>query len=797
MWRTAAVSVVAFTTLGAPLAVQAQAAAGAIQAEDSRGVRGLKLQPGTPFECNGQILRSAGALPPAPIQLYEGTAGAGTVAFTPLGPPTEQYNAIAINPLDRFLYAMGPGNELKRIDSTGAVTDLGPVTGLPLPPNASPDSPSYFVGAFLPDGTYVVAGGAGSTTLYRINPATNTVVGTTELSGPLGTWDLTYSNGFLWGGDANGDLVRVDPATGQVTRFPNVLPVLTDSLYGGAFTYGNGDLGLIDNEGIIYRVDPTTRAVVSRQTAPPGLQADAASCFLAPVDLELTKTVAPATYVAGQQVTYTIRVRNAGPNPSSGFTVTDAIPAGLLNVASTTPGCTVTGQNLSCTSGPLAVNGTRDITITAVAGANATGTLTNEACVRGNDPDANAANNCDTTPVTPRRVDLSITKSATPARVTAGGQVEYTMVIRNNGPDASTGFTVRDALPAGITDASSPTAGCTVSGQTVTCTGGALAVGATRTVTIVGTAAEDAARTLTNRACVEGREPDTNEANNCATTTVIVPRSDLSITKSADPVRVSAGGQVEYTMVIRNNGPDASTGFTVRDALPAGITNASSPTAGCTVSGQTVTCTGGALAVGATRTVTIVGTAAEDAARTLTNRACVEGREPDTNEANNCATTTVIVPRSDLSITKSATPARVTAGGQVRYTMVIRNNGPDASTGYTLTDPFPAGIDVTDMSGMECFTVSPGLDDMTCTGGPLAVGATRTVTITGTVAEDAARTLTNRACVEGREPDTNEANNCATATVIVPRSDLSITKSATPARVTAGGQVRYTMVIRN
>ncbi|WP_199791541.1 DUF6923 family protein [Streptomyces sp. 142MFCol3.1] len=395
-------------TLGAPLAFQASAAlpGAATRAEGSQGAKSTKAvkQPGTPFACNGQILESVSQ--GGKTQLHLGTAGAGTITFAPVGVPQPEYNAIAVNQADRLIYGMDSADDsLVTVDATGALTDLGAVTGLP-----ASTTGFYQVGGSGPDGDlYVMAGGTDQNTLYRIDLGTRSATAL-PLSAPSDASDLTLSGGYFWGAGLSGTqgrIVRIDPQTGTVAYFPFPSPGFDGS--GAAFTYGNGDLGFIENStGTLYRVavtnpgsaDPTLK-VVSTQTSPTSGRIDATSCFLTPADLAITKSSSPASYVPGQQITYTLRVTNNGPNASSGYTVTDEFPAGLTNVATSTPGCTVTGRNLSCTAGALPVGQSRDITATATVGPDATGTISNAATVRGNDPDPDTSNNTDRSSLAP------------------------------------------------------------------------------------------------------------------------------------------------------------------------------------------------------------------------------------------------------------------------------------------------------------------------------------------------------------------------------------------------------------
>src|SRR5207248_1319714 len=51
----------------------------------------------------------------------------------------------------------------------------------------------------------------------------------------------------------------------------------------------------------------------------------------------------------------------------------------------------------------------------------------------------------------------------------------------------------------------------------------------------------------------------------------------------------------------------------------------------------------------------------------------------------------VIAPLIDLAVTKVGSPNPITIGkGDITWTMVVTNNGPDTATGVTIADPLPA-----------------------------------------------------------------------------------------------------------
>lgn len=370
-------------------------AAAALTAGLAWGATPALAQATTPFEClTGQVFLAQGA----PTQLKVGQQGAGNITFANVGPvSTYSYNAIGFNRQDNFIYAIGNGpghvGHLLRIDSQGRVTDLGPAgggTGI-----------NSVAGTFDIFGNYYVFDPPN--TLWRVNVTNNTKTAIPLSQDISGVADITNAFGFLWGIDnATGEGIRIDPQTGQVTRFAQTA-VPGPYVYGAAWTYGGGNIGFQNNTtGNVYRVrivNPTGAnpgyELVSSQTGPPAQgQNDATSCPGFPADLSVAK-VGPSVVHAGQPLTWTLVVTNNGPGNSSGFTVREALPAGVTNVTTSTPGCAVAGGVVTCSEGPLAAGDSFVVQVEGTA-PNATGTLTNSATVDGLDEDPTPGNNAAT-----------------------------------------------------------------------------------------------------------------------------------------------------------------------------------------------------------------------------------------------------------------------------------------------------------------------------------------------------------------------------------------------------------------
>ncbi|MGD0304994.1 MAG: hypothetical protein ABSC71_09215 [Candidatus Acidiferrales bacterium] len=262
-------------------------------------------------------------------------------------------------------------------------------------------------------------------------------------------------------------------------------------------------------------------------------------------------------------------------------------------------------------------------------------------------------------PAVHAQTDLSLSSTATPATVVPGGQITYTQIVTNNGPNAATNAVLYQQTPANTTFSSitpptgwtcvNPTAGNT---GAVTCTDGAnMNANTTATFTYVLTAATGTAAgtTIYNWTNVTSQTTDSVPSNNSATVGTLVETAggaDLGVTVSASPTPVFVTSPLTYTIVVTNYGPAATTASTLTDALPTGFTFGSvvaTPTSVSCSGTTTVTCALGAIANGGTATITITGTSSGTAS-TLTNSPALSKTAPtDPFSGNNSATVITVV----------------------------------------------------------------------------------------------------------------------------------------------------------
>ncbi|HEV7681828.1 MAG TPA: hypothetical protein VGO68_06875 [Pyrinomonadaceae bacterium] len=513
-------------------------------------------------------------------------------------------------------------------------------------------------------------------------------------------------------------------------------------------------------------------------------------------DLQIAKSHS-GNFTVGVNGAYTLTANNAGSANTSGtITVVDNLPAGLTIAALPTGtgwNCSTTvigSSTATCTSATVIAAGATSpnpITVTVVVAPAAFPAVTNSASISGgNEPASNNGNNSDTDPTTVNGVsDLTIAKTHVGNFTQGQVGATYSITATNSGTAATSGtVTVVDTLPAGLTATAISGTGWACVLGTLTCTrSDALAAGASYPViTLTVTVANNAPASVTNSVTVSGGgEPAYNNGNNTGTNpTTINQLPDLTIAKTH--IGNFTQGQVgaTYSITATNSGSAATSGtVTVTDSLPAGLTATaiSGPGWACVLG--TLTCTrSDALAAGSSYPViTLTVTVANNAPASVTNSVTVSGGG-QTNTTNDSATNpTTINQLPDLTINKSHVGNFTQGQVGATYSITATNSGSAATSGtVTVVDTLPAGLTATAISGTGWACV---LGTLTCTrSDALAAGSSYPViTVTVTVANNAAASVTNSVTVSGGG-QTNTGNDSDTdPTTINQLPDLTIAKT--------------------
>ncbi len=550
-------------------------------------------------------------------------------------------------------------------------------------------------------------------------------------------------------------------------------------------------------------------AVVSSSTSDPDPDDNAASAHFKAedvADLSLTKSVSPGSVAAGETVTFSLGVTNAGPSVADDAVLVDALPEGLDLQSVTAPAGAVCEQvqpgRVECRWASLPVGQAEPVTVRAVVRPEApAGSLTNTASVAAPAADDDTGDNsASATFGVTQSADLSISKTPVPATGVPGTSQSFSIVVRNPGPSVARGVSVTDPIPLGLLRPSTATAGCAVASAVLACDLGDLAVGEEVSVTLSGTVDPAAQGSLWNTASVTSGTADPDGDDDSTATLPLAPRADLSVTKVALDPSVPAGTDARFEVTVHNEGPSTASAVTVSEQAPAGLTVVGATPSTGSWSPLDGVWAVGTLAPGQSATMTITARTLVDGSFTNTASVASAVADPDTDDRVASASVTA-TPSADLSVTKTVSTDPLPQGGAVTYTLVVANAGPSTATGVILADDLPPELTGATTSSAGCTVTGQRLR---CALGQLTEGSSASVQVTATVSPDAGPTVSNTATVEADTDDPDPSDDSATIeTPIASSPAVELTKSDTLAdtdedgRVGAGDTVGYSFSIAN
>jgi uncharacterized repeat protein (TIGR01451 family) len=571
---------------------------------------------------------------------------------------------------------------------------------------------------------------------------------------------------------------------------------LTSAAGSTTVTGGSNGLTTLDNEDFGATDGLNGIVLVSATTPTPGTDAGF-ECAIA--NLIVTNTDAPDPVTAGNNITYTQTLTNAGPNTADQVTFSTSVPASATFVSMTPPAgwtCITpivggTGS-ITCTTASLANGGSANFTFVAATdvGTPAGYTVSNTANATSQTNDSNYADNTATTTtnvVKTGTADMRVVLSA-PAAVVANVNYNVTQTVSNLGGSSAANPSFTENTPPNTTfQGITPPAGWScitppIGGTgAITCTSGTpLGSGASVNIplTLRVNAGTANGTVVTETGTVSTSSTDSNPSNNtssASTTVVAAGSADFGTTITALNDPVPSGGFVSFNEVVTNNGVTAANATYTQNVpanttfqsltVPAGWTCVT-PAVGAT---GTITCnTTGVAAVGSSftfiptykvNTGTVAGTVITDS---VTVTAAVADSVASNNTAS--ATSTVRVPsNADLAITKTDSPDPVGVGQLVTYLLRVVNNGPEIATGVSTSDTLPGTV--TFISSSPSQGSCAGTTTVACNLGTLAVNGTATVSIV--VQANSTGTINNTATVTGAVTDPVAANNSSTASTTV------------------------------
>jgi uncharacterized repeat protein (TIGR01451 family) len=429
------------------------------------------------------------------LYVIDQTTGAATLVATITG--TGDGGDLAFNSAGT-LYIINQNFQLYTSPiANGAATLVGTIT-FPANPTPAPDnslgiafdasgrlliqthSPSRLYAAGLPSlaSAYVAALGGGTTATGDLASAnvpdpdlsiTKTDGVTNTYQGALVTYTITVKNNGAQ--DVNATVADTAPAglTGVTWTCAATAPS-TCAAASGSGSINTTALLVALSGGVPGTVTYTLKGTVSpasgtlTNTATVSLPfswlADATSAnntdtdtdsIVTAADLSITK-VAAASLAVDNAASYTLTVRNNGPQSAAGtVTVTDTLPAGLSFVSASGTGwtCANASGTVTCTmAGPLAGSTNAPaITLNVTVGAAAAPNVSNTASVSNPTFDPVSANNSSTatTPVLYIKLDKSYTLGGPAPK--PGTDITYTIAFSNLGGAAVKNLVIADMVP--------------------------------------------------------------------------------------------------------------------------------------------------------------------------------------------------------------------------------------------------------------------------------------------------------------------------------------------------------------
>lgn len=550
------------------------------------------------------------------------------------------------------------------------------------------------------------------------------------------------------------------------------------------------DCGDLDNE-----------ATVTSRADPDGSNDAAdASIHVACASVSLAKTASDATVDAGDAVSFTITVSNAGPDAALAVVVTDALPpvSGAWLLGATDGDCAIDAGVLTCEWASLSAGENRTLILTTTTSADDCGDLDNTASVTSR-ADVAVADNEDSASVHVTCANVAVSKAADAAAADVGGAIGFTLTVTSEGPDAALAVELTDALPtlAGAWSLDGPDAAdCAIVNGTLTCSWASLAAGATRTVHVVAATTLADCGEVTNTASVTAAL-DLDGGDDSAQASTYVTCAAVSLDKSVSPAVLDVGGSVTFTLNVTSAGPDAAQDVLLLDELPpiaSGWTLGGPDAADCSLAGDALECAWSAIPADASRVVTVTGTTGLADCGEHANDATVSARL-DTSSGDDADSASYYVTCADVSVAKTG-PAAVDAGDDATFTLVVTSEGPDAAEDVTLVDAPPALAGGWTIAGPDAAACGWSGATLLCAWDEIPAGETRTVVLTGATSAEDCGDLDNSATAAARL-DTNGSNNASAASTHVTCADVSVTKGSAAGTIDVGDDIVFTLLVES
>ncbi len=543
----------------------------------------------------------------------------------------------------------------------------------------------------------------------------------------------------------------------------------------------------------------------------------------------------------GDNVTYTITVKNTGGGSAYNITLNDTLDDGLTHVAVTNISCSgltnsgVGSNSITFNISSLANNTNCEFNVTVHVPENPinnaiygnTINITNAQFNDGTNLNStygiggNATSGINVQAFT----NVSVVKSANPTSAQPGDTVIFTINVTNYGAENSVyNVTVNDALPTGFTIVSvaNSSPACDNTSTSINCTFATLPAGGLIQINISAKVGSDALPISTNTANVSYVLPNgtTQQTDNPGQTSVTVNKPNVTIQKTPKNPKASRDQNISYEIRIKNNGQGTAYNLTIEDVLPSA--NMKHISNGTNVSGCSQAIILASSLPNTNTTFTLVNLSSGQECifnytvnidenitdgnytniATITGGKFGDGSDMNSsygNNSNSNATvevTTTIIP----SIEKIPSSDKVQPGDTINFTIIIKNNGNNDWKNVKVRDVLPAGFvydhtinDTPPDGGYTNVTYNTTTGELNYSDVTVPRFGDWTVIIVANVTSNASSPSTNR--VNASSPDNTSV--ATVSTIVVDKPNLIVSKEPLNYTYLPGDNITYRIKITN
>ncbi|TVZ55679.1 putative repeat protein (TIGR01451 family)/gliding motility-associated-like protein [Lutibacter sp. Hel_I_33_5] len=573
-------------------------------------------------------------------------------------------------------------------------------------------------------------------------------------------------------------------------------------------------------------------------------------------NLSMEKVISNNNPNVGDEVTFTILLKNDGPDPATGVGIEDNLPIGYGNINLITQGGTLTNNKISWSNLNVPLTGlalTYKATVKTPTGVS--GEYTNIAQVTAsnsqdidstpnNDDGDQSENDEASNTISVEAVDLSLSKTVSDNNPNVGDILEFTLTIANDGPSIATGVGFEDTLPVGLTyqvTSASNNGIFSAFGNKITWSDLTIPVSGSIKVTykvkvkeptvipvpvneyknvaqITASDVKDLDSSLNND---DGDQSEDDEAN----VNVTIQIADLSLAKTVSNSNPNVGDTIDFTLTLSNKGPDNATNVEFVDKLPVGLTYVASSASNngvYNVAENTLTWSGlnidtnksadvtyqvkvnkpSVLPISTTEYKNIAQVTKSDQYDPNSRIGNDNGSQLEDDEA-----AVSIVPQvSDLSITKTVNTSDANVGDIIQFTIIVKNDGPDDATNVKVKDELPIGFDYVSDNVNGAYNDATGL----WTIGVIANQASATLimdvkVLTPTGAAGEYLNIAEVSEADQYDPDSDSGNGTTTngeddddsSTINLIAVELAVTKTVDSPNPTVNDEINFTITITN